>query len=328
MQAVADFYDKHPYPAPTTFLRPTDRDFWRPHPYQDVGQWSRKVAADTRIWVLGCGVNQAIDVALRYPMAQVHATDTSPKTIERVRALAAEMSIDNLTLGVQDFDAVVGNVDGFYDLVICTGVAHHFMSINWLPRLRCFLKPDGILELMVYNEAHRWEGHRFQRLLRAYFGEQWPPSCDDATALLVRLARDGAFTALLERVQKAPVAERADMLIHPFERLYTFESLLEECRAAHMTILQPVLQQAWASGDAASTFDDYRLWTCVDYLGAPLLWFYLQRDDSPHPRVDRHQLATVRGSAHHVAAISNLEAWIDGKWQPASGTVRRTWILP
>lgn len=331
MKAVAEFYDQHPYPTKqTSFVRPVDPEFWAPFPYQDVGHWSRRVDANTRVLVVGCGTNQAIEVALRWPMAKVDAFDASARTIEHVEGVRKRLGLENLRLEVCDFDHISPELFSppTYDIIICTGVAHHFDCAieDWMQGLHDLLKPDGLLELLVYNETHRLAGHRFQNALMLLHGKA--PTLEQAWALLKVYAHaspEGA--AFADLVTRVPPMERADMLIHPRETLYTLTGVQLAAYDAKLIPLQPVQWGAFGQLDEhlRPLFDSE--WgehgrevvqqAIADHLlgcKTDLIWFYLQREDSPHPAKSTAQIAReltgLRTGPHRTA----LERWEDGKW--------------
>src|SRR5580704_14527581 len=75
-----EFYEDYPYPWPTaSFERPDDPLFAALMLRQDVGDYRHATlpASGARIWVAGCGTNQAIITALRFPRAAVVGSDLS-----------------------------------------------------------------------------------------------------------------------------------------------------------------------------------------------------------------------------------------------------------
>ena len=72
------------------------------------------------------------------------------------QSTASQIGIRNLALENKSINDV--NYKEEFDYIICTGVIHHNADpIGTLNKLAAALKPDGILELMVYNYCHRFQ---------------------------------------------------------------------------------------------------------------------------------------------------------------------------
>ena len=67
--ANREFYARFPYPwPPMSFPRVEDPDFETIMLNQSVGDFDRHtIPPDAKIWVAGCGANQAVYTALRFP---------------------------------------------------------------------------------------------------------------------------------------------------------------------------------------------------------------------------------------------------------------------
>jgi glycine/sarcosine N-methyltransferase len=99
--------------------------------------------------VLDCSAGigtQAIGLALRGH--RVHATDVSPKTIERARQEAARFGV-SMTLGVADFRLLEEQVEGEFDVVIsCDNSLPHMPGEEDLllaaRSIKSRLRPDGL----------------------------------------------------------------------------------------------------------------------------------------------------------------------------------------
>src|SRR5579859_6334427 len=163
----SQFYGMFQYPWPPNIVRRlADAEFERRFLAQSVGAWSDDALPPRPlIWVAGCGTNQAVLTALRFPDARVLGTDISTESLDASRSLASKFGITNLDLrseSVNDAD----HRDRF-DHVICTGVIHHNADPGAaLTGLARSLKPGGILELMVYNRYHCVEAMAVQQAVR------------------------------------------------------------------------------------------------------------------------------------------------------------------
>src|SRR5262245_44492402 len=80
----ARFYGRFPYPwQPVKFDAVEDDELETVMLNQDVGDFThRRIPIDARVWIAGCGTNQAVQAALRFPNARVLGTDISPASLE------------------------------------------------------------------------------------------------------------------------------------------------------------------------------------------------------------------------------------------------------
>src|SRR4026207_1794502 len=76
---LAKFYRQYPWPwQPIKFDYLEDTEFGNNMLNQDIGDFThRTVPRDARIWVAGCGTNQALHTALKFPHASVIGSDLS-----------------------------------------------------------------------------------------------------------------------------------------------------------------------------------------------------------------------------------------------------------
>jgi len=67
---------------------------------QDVGRRGEPVLppGGGRVWVAGCGTNQAVITALMFPGARVLGTDLSEASLEGARRNADQLGVANLEL--------------------------------------------------------------------------------------------------------------------------------------------------------------------------------------------------------------------------------------
>src|SRR5580700_2281523 len=92
------FYSRFPYPwRPQTFDFVGDPHLHAKLLNQNIGNWELEaIPEDPKIWVAGCGTNQAIYTALRFPQGQVTGSDLSPKSLELCAQTADELKLTNL----------------------------------------------------------------------------------------------------------------------------------------------------------------------------------------------------------------------------------------
>jgi SAM-dependent methyltransferase len=154
--ANAEFYSAFPYPwPPMAFPRLEDPRFEAVMLNQSFGDFThRTVPADGRIWVAGCGTNQAVYTALRFPEAAVLGSDLSAASLELASRNAKTLGLDHLTLRQESLNQVT--YAGEFDHIICTGVIHHNADpAHALRALSLSLRPGGVLaENLVVETLH------------------------------------------------------------------------------------------------------------------------------------------------------------------------------
>jgi 2-polyprenyl-3-methyl-5-hydroxy-6-metoxy-1,4-benzoquinol methylase len=135
---------------------------------QSIGFWDQSVIPqEPKIWVAGCGTNQAIFTALRFPRASVLGSDLSSKSLQTAANIAGELGIPNLQLREESINEVSYHEE--FDYVISTGVIHHNADLAVpVRKLAAAIKPTGILEIMVYNRYHRILTTAFQKAIRVF----------------------------------------------------------------------------------------------------------------------------------------------------------------
>lgn len=310
-QANARFYGRFPFPwRPAKFDRLDDPHFQTVMLNQNLGDWSHQtLSGRLKIWVAGCGTNQALITALNFPEAQVIGSDLSKESLELGRSTALELGIKNLELRCESINQVPYAEE--FDYVICTGVIHHNANPEvTLEKLREALKPSGILELMVYNRYERLPTTAFQKAIRLLGGQSNEVDYEaDLTrakriAGEVRLTNFGNFTE--SNVDQLPDCLLADLLIQPVENSYTVESLEDLAARCNLALLYPCYDMfdkgavswsmSFSDSELQSTYDalpDAQRWQVTNHLlfeRSPQLWFMFQRSDSPHRRKSEKEI--------------------------------------
>ncbi|MGH9968605.1 MAG: class I SAM-dependent methyltransferase [Pyrinomonadaceae bacterium] len=310
---LAEFYGKYPYPwKARQFQSLADPDFETVMLNQDIGDWShRRIPNDARIWIAGCGVNQAIITALKFPKAIVLGSDISKTSVKLCTESAKSIGVSNLSIKNESINETAYKEE--FDYIISTGVIHHNADPKYaLNRLRDALKPDGILELMVYNRYHRTVSSAFQKAIRILnSGRQeldFEADLVAARKLINNLPEDNLFAAYLCPQWDQEDSSIADTLINPIEHSYTVESLADLASDCGLELLTYCLNEYDKMDQRYSwnmTFKDKELqqqsnqlpdlgrWQLSNLLlfeRSPLLWFYLQRKESRHPRKSEQQI--------------------------------------
>src|SRR5882672_2467789 len=301
----ASFYGRFPYPwSPTKFDRLQDPRFYSDMLNQEIGDWGHTlVPPDASIWVAGCGANQAVFTALRFPHATVIGSDVSATSLEICRARARGLGVVNLELRQESLNHVTYR-DSF-DYVLCTGVIHHNADPRvTLERLACALKPGGLMELMVYNRFHCVIPVAFQQAIRLLCsGRGQVSDFENELSVTRRIIADTLPSRLLGSYLNrydadSPESMLADELLQPLLYSYTVESLQEMVASCNLELLLPCLNQFdretgtyyWNLNfkdpivrELYESLPDVRRWQIANLLlleNSPMLWFYMQRADA------------------------------------------------
>ena len=309
----ANFYGRFQFPwAPSAFDAAMDPEFETVMLNQSLGSWDHSlVPATPKIWVAGCGTNQAIFTALRFPNATILATDLSTTSLDTSAVTARQLGISNVEFRRESINKVKSENE--FDYVICTGVIHHNADPQVpLGQLSRALKPSGILELMVYNRYHRIETTAFQKAVRILAGTtteaNFEGELEVAQEIIAGFNLPNRMVQFLEDYKECPEAKLADSLLQPIEYSFTVRSLESLIGSCNLELLVPCINQFDVVNRSYLwnlEFDDSRLqtlydalsdsdrWTVSNYLmleKSPMLWFYLQRTDSSRLRKSEKRL--------------------------------------
>jgi len=296
----AEFYGRFPFPWSTAkFDYLHDHEFNTVMLNQAIGDWKlRTVPADAKIWVAGCGTNQAIFTALKFPHASVLGSDVSPTSLEICATTAKELGIKNLELKQESLNHV--SYAERFDYLICTGVIHHNAEPQiTLERLARALKPTGVMELMVYNRFHWIIPVAFQQAIRMLGEGRGEVDFETDLSVARKIIDDFPAGLLLSGYLgrydgDSPESMIADELLQPVLHSYTVESLADMAEACGLEMVLPCLNQfdkltgnfSWNMNfqDASlkQTYDslpDRTRWQIANLLlldSSPMLWFYLR----------------------------------------------------
>lgn len=306
----AEFYGRFPYPwTPMTFSYLADDAFEAAMLNQDVGDYSHQTApARPDVWVAGCGTNQAVYTALRFPRSTVLGSDLSASSLELCGSTARDLGLRHLELERKSLNDVT--YENLFDYVICTGVIHHNAEPRAvLAKLSAALKPGGILELMVYNRYHRSATTAFQKVLRALNGTDagvdFEADLVTAKQVIRSIPEISPMASWLSAFTDTPEAALADSLMQPVEYSYTVQSLHELAASCGLELVLPCINQydkaegriSWnmkfGNGDLQTRYDslaDLQRWQITNLLmmsKSPLLWFYMRRQDDSRRTTER-----------------------------------------
>jgi SAM-dependent methyltransferase len=234
--AVRDFYESYPYPAPLGDLD-RHRELYRNPDRRRAASlllWpNEKQRANRGILVAGCGTSQAAIHALREPDARVTAIDISETSLRHTRDLQQRYDLQNLDLHQLAIEQVE-ELGRTFDQIVCTGVLHHLPDPDMgLRALRNILDRNGAMQLMIYAPYGRAGIYMMQDYCRLLgIG----PSEEELQSLGVTigaLSSDHPISGVVKRAKdfRNPDA-LADALLHPQDRAYSVPQLyawLERC---------------------------------------------------------------------------------------------------
>jgi SAM-dependent methyltransferase len=310
----AEFYGRFQYPwRPMAFDCVTDPDFEAVMLNQSLGSWNHSILPrQPKIWVAGCGTNQAVFTALRFPNATVLGSDLSSTSLETAQNTARMLRVTNLSLRQESLNQCQYAEE--FDYILCTGVIHHNADPKApLHRLARALKPDGVLELMVYNRFHRTMPTAFQKAIRLFGGGSakvdFESELQIAQRIITGMTAQNEMAKFLDYFKKCPESELADVLLQPVEYSFTVESLEELARSCGLNLAAPCINSfdlaretyLWnmdfsdpALQELYDSFADTKRWritNCLMLDKSPMLWFYLRRSDAASPCKPEKQLA-------------------------------------
>jgi SAM-dependent methyltransferase len=230
--AVRDFYDRYPYPTPVDDLEDYKRRwdesrrradfhlFWPWRAYRD----------DPSILVAGCGTLQAARHAMRWPNAQVTAIDCSATSVKHTAHLKQQHDLENLEIRQLPVEQVA-ELGMTFDQIVCTGVLHHLADpVVGLRALRSVLKPDGVMQLMVYAPYGRSGIYMLQDFCRRVGIHATDQDIRDLNHALGALPPGHPLQTLISQAQVPDLqteAGLADALVHPRDRAYSVPQLFE-----------------------------------------------------------------------------------------------------
>ena len=153
MDVIEEQYIIHPYPNPIENMDERINNNYAQISGMDL-LWEKifpEKEYDENIDVLiaGCGTNQAVYHAMKFPNSKNYAIDVSQASLNHIKKMIRKFDIKNLEVEKKDINDLDGSEKFGY--IVSTGVIHHTKnpqeSLNKLVRLT---KNDGALFIMVY----------------------------------------------------------------------------------------------------------------------------------------------------------------------------------
>ena len=290
---ISDFYKRYPYPK----VDRVEYDFnLLDHfhylaglcPIYHLAQKSPQRRG--RMLIAGCGTREAVMWAFSLPHFDIDAIDISENSLEISRHLAQQLELTNINFIHGNFERGQG-INGTYDFVHSFGVLHHLESPEkGLAYLEKALRPNGLMSIMVYNDANRRSLQRAQRCIQLLTQHTEKNNQEGLAHALVKRGAKTAnrlqtvFQKALDDIEENP-QQFADTMLNPREVSYTIPSLIKFLQTSHLEIVSPALPTHWKA-QSHLTQEQQILFSKLslieqmeicDHLDGPLFWVLVQR---------------------------------------------------
>ena len=290
---ISDFYKRFPYPK----VDRVEYDFnLVDHfhylagscPQYNLGQ--KQPQRRGRMLIAGCGTREAVMWAFSLPHFDIDAIDISENSLNISKHLAQQLELTNINFIHGNFEYGEG-IKGPYDFIHSYGVLHHLENPErGLSHLENALAPNGLMSIMVYNDANRIPLQRAQRLINLLTQNAPEETRED---LAHRLVERGAHTSnrLRSVFQRAfgeikdNPQQFADTMLNPREVSYTIPSLVQFLKSSDLELVSPALPVHWKAQshltkEQQEVFSKLPLieqMEVCDHLDGPLFWVLAQR---------------------------------------------------
>lgn len=168
--AVAELYERYPYPPPLesldALLRNQDVPLWNPRDSSALFFPEGRPERSLDILVAGCGTRMAPIYAALMPRARVVGIDIARSSLDAAHRLADQHGLSNLEL-IQLPIEQVDRLGRSFDIIHAFGVLHHLADpVAGLNHLGQVLNPEGVVAIMVYALHGRHGVYLLQSLAR------------------------------------------------------------------------------------------------------------------------------------------------------------------
>lgn len=201
--------------------------------------WPHKRSIDKLdILVAGCGTNQAAYYACRNPHWNVIGLDISDSSLEHQTKLKTKHNLVNLRLEKLDLTQVK-TLGLNFDFISSTGVLHHLPNPDeGLLALKSVLRPEGVMNLMVYGTSLRLGIYMMQEVFRMLRFEQTKVDIDLVRMTVNSLDTDHVLKKYINVAEDLSYdAGIVDTFLHPQDRSYSVKEVFEFTRKAGLEFL-------------------------------------------------------------------------------------------
>lgn len=239
---VQEQYEENPYPKwvklpPGNFPSP-DSDL---HPSLAAELRSAlQGRGDIDILVAGCGTGQeSIELARKFPRAQVLAIDLSLASLGYAERKARELGVANLEHAQADI-MNVGSLGRRFDFISSVGVLHHLAQpmAGW-GELASLLRPGGIMLVGLYSERGRQDVVAARKLIAERGYGTGPEDIRNCRQELMASANHAGLAA---RSDFYGTSECRDLLFHVQEHRYSLPRIGEMTAALGLEFMGLALE--------------------------------------------------------------------------------------
>lgn len=243
MSKVESQYNNWLYPIPIEDMRSAiaNGSYWEigdPFLYHPVFWPHKRNVEKLDILIAGCGSVQAAYYACRNPNWNVTGIDFSERSLAHQQKLKERHGLSNLRLQKLDLTETKTLGEDF-DFIVSTGVLHHLPDPDaGLVALKEVLRPEGVMNLMVYGQSLRLGVYMMQEVFKLLGFEQSQKDVDIVKATINDLPADHVLNRY---VKSAPDlhydAAYVDTFLHPQDRAYYVNQIYEFTRKAGLEFL-------------------------------------------------------------------------------------------
>ena len=202
--------------------------------------WSDSRRVDSRMDILcaGCGSNQAAYYACMNPNWNVLGVDVSDSSLSHQQLLKDRHALSNLELLELDLTRIE-RLGRSFDFISCTGVLHHLdLPDIGLKALASVLRPDGILNMMVYGKHLRTGVYPLQEAFRIMRLEQTSRDISLIKDVLQSLPQDHPVCRYINNSNDLNYdAGIVDTFLNPVDQAYSVKDIFSFTRRAGLEFL-------------------------------------------------------------------------------------------
>jgi SAM-dependent methyltransferase len=240
---VRSQYEHWAYPLPVDDMEEAIRtgSYWEigdPALYWPVFWPARRTHGPLDILIAGCGTNQAAYYACRHPDSRVIGVDLSDSSISHGRRLKEKHGLDNLTLITMDMNDIAA-LGLEFDFIAATGVLHHLPDpVRGLAALASVLRPEGVVNVMVYGTSLRLGVYLMQDLFRTLGLGQSDEDVGVVTSVISTLPADHVLRRYLRTAPDLDYsAGVVDTFLHGRDRSYYVPEVYDLAHEAGLEFL-------------------------------------------------------------------------------------------
>ena len=236
-------YTNWVYPLPIEDMRIAiaDGSYWEigdPLLYHPLFWPHKRNVEKLDILIAGCGSVQAAYYACRNPGWNVIGIDLSENSLAHQQKLKDRHGLSNLRLAKLDIMEVPKLGEDF-DFIVSTGVLHHLEEPeSGLTALREVLRPEGVMNLMVYGKSLRVGVYMLQEVFRLLNLQQTQEDVDIVKATIEVLPQEHVVHNYIRKANDlGSDAAYVDTFLHRRDRAYDVCEVYELTRKAGLAFL-------------------------------------------------------------------------------------------